>query len=74
MLASDAPKLHGLTPTLCVVDELQDWPALATLVALEQELIAHSTADDDEWIDRAAAVKTCRDYFTWARAEQAKLN
>jgi hypothetical protein len=33
-----------------------------------------ATRDDDEWIDSAAAVKTCRDYFTWARAEQAKLN
>ncbi len=32
-----------------------------------------ATRDDDEWIDRAAVVKTCRDYFTWARAEQAKL-
>jgi hypothetical protein len=57
-----------------VEHDRQDWPPLSTLVALELELVGNATEDDDEWIDRAAAVKTVRDYYTQARAERAKLN
>jgi hypothetical protein len=49
-------------------------PALAVLVALEQEMVGNAIEDDDEWINRAAAVRTVRDYYTQARAEKAKMN
>ena len=51
-----------------------DWPPVATLVALEQELLARATEPDDAWIDRTAAVRTLRDTIAWARGEQARLN
>jgi hypothetical protein len=57
-----------------IENERQDWPALAVLVALEQELVGNAIEDDDEWINRAAAVRTVRDYYTQARAEKAKMN
>jgi hypothetical protein len=55
-----------------IENERQDWPALAVLVALEQELVGNAI-EDDEWIC-AAAVRTVRDYYTQARAEKAKMN
>ena len=60
-----------MTQEWTVENERQDWPPLATLVALEQELLGNATAPDDEWINRVAAVKTVRDFLIQAKAEQA---
>ena len=33
------------------------------------ELVGNAT-EDDVWVNRAAAVKTVRDYFTWVRGRE----
>ncbi len=45
-----------------------DWPADATLAAVEAACYQQSM------LDHAAAVQTIRDYNTWARGEQARNN
>jgi phage terminase large subunit-like protein len=39
VLASDAPKLHGLTPSLCVIDELHAFKDAGVYVALRSALL-----------------------------------
>ncbi|HWF31126.1 MAG TPA: terminase large subunit [Solirubrobacteraceae bacterium] len=39
VLASDAPKLHGLTPSLCVIDELHAFKDAGVYVALRTALL-----------------------------------
>jgi hypothetical protein len=69
-----AQKFLGVMAEWSVKHDRTDWPPLSTLVALEHELLSNAAEADDEWIHRAAAVKTVRDHIIWTRAERASMN
>jgi phage terminase large subunit-like protein len=68
VLAADAPKLHGLTPSLAIIDELHAHPdedvylalRTATLKRPESRLITISTAGDQGGWDREAVSSLAR--------------